>query len=80
MDLQLIEGEFSPNEAMELIVEMINIKIKFNESKISNSLQEEDIKSRENKIKKLQQSLYDVRLFLKTKNNGVQIKSSINIQ
>lgn len=80
MDIQLIEGEFSPNEAMELLVQMIDIKIKFNESKISNSLQEEDIKSRENKIKKLQQSLYDVRLFLKTKNNGVQIKSSINIQ
>jgi hypothetical protein len=79
MEIELIEGEYRTNEAMELIVQMIEIKIKFHESKICNLEQEEDIKSRENKIKKLQKSLYDIRIFLNTKNSGVRIKSSIHI-
>jgi len=80
MDIPIIEGEFSTNEALELIVKMIEVKIKFHESKICNSQQEEDIKSRENKIKNLQKSLYDTRLFLNTKNSGVKIKYSIQIE
>lgn len=80
MDIPLIEGEFSTNEALELIVKMIEVKIKFHESKVCNSQQEEDIKSRENKIKNLQKSLYDTRLFLNTQNSGVKIKCSIHIE
>ena len=80
MDIQLLEGEFNSNEALELIVKMIDIKIKFHESKICNSHQEEDIKSRENKIKKLQKSLYEIRVFLNTKTDNVTLESSIHIQ
>jgi hypothetical protein len=32
MDIPLIEGDFRTNEALELIVKMIEVKIKFHES------------------------------------------------
>lgn len=80
MDIQLIEGEFSTNHAMELITKMIEVKIKFHENKISNLHQEEDIKSRENKIKKLQDSLNEIRFFLNSKNHNVKVNSSIHIE
>ena len=80
MDIQLIEGEFSTNEALELLVKMMDVKIKFHESKICNSHHEEDIKSRENKIKKLQKSLYEVRAFLNTKDNSVKVVASIHME
>jgi len=79
MTIQLLEGEFSANDGLELIAKMIEVKIKFHESKISKSQQEEDIKSRENKIKALQNSLYDARIYLNSKNDSVEIKSSLNI-
>lgn len=80
MDVQLIKGEFNANHALELITKMIDVKIKFHESKISNLHQEEDIKSRENKIKRLQDSLNEIRLFLNSKNGTVIINSSIHIE
>ena len=80
MDLQLIEGEFSTTDGLELIVAIINTKIKFHENKICNSHHEEDIKSREKKIKGLQNSLNDIRIFLNTKNNGVKINALITIE
>lgn len=79
MTIQLLEGEFSANDGLELIAKMIEVKIKFHESKISKSQQEEDIKSRENKIKALQNSLYDARIYLNSKNENVKIKSSLTI-
>jgi hypothetical protein len=79
MTIQLLEGEFSATDGLELIAKMIEVKIKFHENKISKSQQEEDIKSRENKIKALQNSLYDARIYLSSKNDSVKINSSLNI-
>lgn len=79
MTIQLLEGEFSATDGLELIAKMIEVKIKFHESKISKSQQEEDIKSRENKIKALQNSLYDARIYLSSKNDSIKINSSLNI-
>lgn len=61
MNIQLIEGEFSSEDALELITQLIYVKIKFHESKIGESETEEDIKSREAKIKRLQKNLYELR-------------------
>jgi len=79
MTIQLLEGEFSATDGLELIAKMIEVKIKFHESKISKSQQEEDVKSRENKIKALQNSLYDARIYLSSKNDSIKINSSLNI-
>jgi hypothetical protein len=80
MTIQLLEGEFNATDAVELITKLIEVKIKFHESKISISQQEEDIKSRETKIKVLQNSLYEARIFLNLKNENVNINASLKIE
>ncbi len=79
MNIQLIEGEYNPKDAMELITKMIDIKIKYHENKISNIENEEDIKAREAKIKKLQNELYELRRVIGATPNGVKINAEINI-
>lgn len=59
MNIQLIQGEFSAADSLELLTQMIKIKIKYHENKIANHMSEEDIKARESKIKRLQQELFE---------------------
>lgn len=61
MNIQLIQGEFSSIEAFELITQMIHIKIKYHENKIAKNSNEEDIKYRESKIKRLQKELFELK-------------------
>lgn len=61
MKIKIINGEFSKNEALDLIAKMIQIKIEYHENKIKNVYTEEDIKFREDKIKKLQKDLAELR-------------------
>ena len=79
MNLQLIQGNFNAKDALEIITQMIDIKIKFHENKITNSENEEDIKYRESKIKKLQNDLYGVRSFLLSNGNSINIEGEINL-
>ena len=69
MQLQLINGQFSSDEIMDIVTKMIQVKINFHEQKISKSDAEEDIKQREKKIKTLQESLQALRVQLRGKNN-----------
>ena len=69
MKLQLINGQFSSEEIIDIVGKMIQVKINFHEQKISNSDTEEDIKQREKKIKTLQENLQEIRSTLKDKNN-----------
>lgn len=78
MMIQLIQGEFSANDALELISQMIQIKIKYHENKISSQSNEEDIKTREVKIKRLQKELFELRRNVKS-NNNVKVEAIINI-
>jgi hypothetical protein len=79
MTIQLLEGEFNTAEGLDLISQMINIKIKYQESKINNSANEEDIKQRESKIKRLQKDLEDIRKYLANNSNKLNIQSLINL-
>ena len=79
MEIQLIKGEFKSSEAMELLTQLIHTKIKFHENKIYKSETEEDIKSREAKIKKLQKDLYEVRENIKNNDNNIAINAVIKI-
>ena len=56
MNLQLINGQFSSDEIIEIVSKMIQVKINFHEQKISKSDAEEDIEQREKKIKVLQEN------------------------
>ena len=64
MKIQLIQGQFNAQDALELVSKMIHTKIKFHESRITNFCSEEDIKMRESKIKHLQKDLFEARNFI----------------
>lgn len=78
MTIQIIEGEFSSQDAMELLTQMIAIKIRFHENKINTSENEEDIKAREGKIKRLQKNLFESRNDINKLSKSVKINATIN--
>jgi hypothetical protein len=80
MNIQLIEGQFNKKEALELITQMIHIKIKFHENKINNNSNEEDVKYRETKIKNLQKELFKLKYFLDNNGNSVQLEAHVVAQ
>lgn len=79
MNIQLIQGNFSAKDALEIVTQMIHVKIKYHESKISHNNNEEDIKFRESKIKRLQKDLYDFRHFFENRGEGIIIESEIHL-
>lgn len=79
MDIQLIQGQFSGKDALDIITQMVQIKIKFQESKISHLSNEEDIKVREKKIQSLQNELHKVRKYLEQTGGELNIQSEISV-
>jgi hypothetical protein len=79
MDIHLIKGHFNPKEALEIITQMVHVKIKFQESKINSSSNEEDIKMRENRIKSLQRELFDARKYIETQKGMIDISADIEL-
>jgi hypothetical protein len=61
MNLELIYEHLDTTDGLELISQMVNNKIKYLENAISSQSNEEDIKTREAKIKQLQKDLFDLR-------------------
>jgi hypothetical protein len=80
MNIQLIEGQFGTKEAIEIITQMINVKVKYHEQKITQSSNEEDIKFREAKIKRLQKELHEFRTNLKNTEGKLTLHSIIKIE
>lgn len=79
MNLSLMNGHFSPEEAMDLITQMIQTKIKFHENKITISDHSEDIKMREKKIIQLQNTLLEVRIYLREHAGNINVQACINM-
>jgi hypothetical protein len=80
MELHLIKGSFEKEEALELIQQLIQLKIKFHEKKIQQCEQEEDIKMRENRIKLLQNEFNQARALIQEKSAFCSIQSTIYIE
>jgi hypothetical protein len=80
MNFQLIQGQFSVNEAIDIITQMIQIKIKYHENKISKINNEEDIKYREEKIKRLQKELFEVRKELLARTESIKMDAVIHFE
>jgi len=80
MIIQLIEGKFNSRDALELLSQMINVKIRYHESKISINSSEEDIKSRESKIIKLQNELFELRSKIDSSSKSLTIEGTIKIE
>ena len=79
MNIQLIHGEFEAADALELITQMIHIKIKYHEGRIPQNSSEEDIKYRESKIKTLQKELFQLRAGIGLEMKTVKLDATINI-
>lgn len=77
MNIQLIQGHFSSKDAIDIITQMIHVKVKFHENKISNTSNEEDIKFCETKIKRLQKDLSEIRKFVEEGGARINIQSEI---
>lgn len=67
MELQLIDGSFPRNEMLDILTQMIDVKIRYHESKNDQSVNEDDIKMREKKIRSLQDELSNFREALQSK-------------
>ena len=80
MNIQLIEGQFNTKEALNLITQMIHVKIKYHENKINNNSSEEDVKYRETKIKNLQKELFELKYYLDNNGNSVQLEANVFAQ
>ncbi len=80
MQLELIKGQFSGTEALDILTQMIQVKLKFNESKIVQGSSEEDIKYRESRLKYLQNELATIRTALLQQNQPLQINATIHIK
>lgn len=78
-EIQLIQGTFNSTDALNLITEMIQVKIKFHESKITDHSNEEDIKYRETKIKTLQNILSDMRSKVNLNDDSIRLEANIQI-
>ena len=80
MNIQLIQGQFNTKDAIDIITQMIHIKLKYHESKISNNANEEDIKFRETKIKQLQKELSGFRNTIVEKGKNVKLNAIVQIE
>ena len=75
---KLIQGKFSANDAIDIITQMVQVKIKFHENKITNTSNEEDSKLEEKRIKELQNELQNLRSNLLAKGGLIELSSVIN--
>ncbi|MCX6208250.1 MAG: hypothetical protein NTZ59_01810 [Bacteroidetes bacterium] len=80
MNIQLIQGTFNDSDTLDLITQMIQIKIKYHENKINANATEEDIKNREAKIKTLQNELNELRGFIISHNKKINVEAIIKIE
>ncbi|MEO6671688.1 MAG: hypothetical protein ABIN36_19545 [Ferruginibacter sp.] len=79
MNIQLIQGRFSAKDALEIITHMIHIKVKYHESRINKASNEEEIKFRETKIKRLQKELFEFMNNIDGKTGNVKLDAIIQV-
>ena len=80
MKIQLIEGSFDKQDALNLLSKIIKVKIDFHENKIDADSNAEDIRMREQKIKQLQKSLMDLRNQINDSSKAITVNASIEIE
>jgi len=79
MNVKLIEGHFTAKDALEIISQMIQVKIKFQEGKIERNANAEDMKMREKRIKQLQEELHSLRNSLARNDKVLELNAAVQI-
>lgn len=80
MNLHLLQGEFSSQDTLDLIVQLVNVKIKYHENKILKYNNEEDTKYRESKIKHLQSELAQLKNRIAEKDQSFKVSAVIHVE
>jgi uncharacterized protein (DUF342 family) len=80
MNITLIDGHFTGKEALDLLTQIIHVKIRFHESKIARLDNEEDIKMREKRVKQLQKDLYEVRKLMEESRKNYSLHAELQIK
>lgn len=80
MNIELINGTYPFNEGLDLILKMIDVKIRYHERKINLLDNEEDMKMREQRIKQLQNEASRIRAqFKNSSDSPLQMTASIQL-
>lgn len=79
MKINLLNGNFTRRETLELITKMIHVKVKHHEEKLAASENETEMKLRETRIRQLQKELYEAQNYLETCKGTVKLKGEINL-
>ena len=79
MIIQLMQGEYSPADTLDLITQMIHVKIKYHEKKMLKQNNETNIKMQENIIRQLQKDLFELRNSIEKNSKNISIESKINL-
>lgn len=77
--MQLIKGTYSKEDALDIIQQIIQIKVKFHEEEISLADNEEDIKRREKRIKDLQSDLSAFRKAIYSQAGTINMNALLNL-
>ena len=80
MQLQLIQGQFTAQDAQNIVADMIRVKIRYHEAKIEAGAMEEDIHMRERRISELQDALHQLRQTLPQGNAVIQMEATVTLQ
>jgi hypothetical protein len=78
-NIQLFDGSFESQEAIDLLTQMVHVKIKYHEAKISSLSNEEDVKMRENRIKLLQNELLELRDFIEQTPGKIKVSGELTL-
>lgn len=79
MEINLIKGTFTAKDAEILLVQMLHLKIKFHENKITHDSSEEEIKMREKRIIQLQKDLFELNQHFKKNTEAVTLDVKIEL-
>jgi hypothetical protein len=78
MTIQLMQGDYSPADTLDLITQMIHVKIKYHEKKMMQQNNEKNIKMQETIIRQLQKDLFEARKKMEKESSNIIIESQIN--
>ena len=77
MNITLIDGHFNTKDALDILTQIIHVKIKFHEAKIAHLDNVEDIKMREKRVKQLQKDLYEVRIMMQEGKKSYSLQADL---
>ncbi len=77
MELSLIKGQFTAEDSLELLNQLVQVKIRFHENQIKAGAEEEDVRMRESRISELQRELADIRKKIMSGDSRVEMNAVV---